>query len=172
MTPNGIRGFAIGLFIATSLFASIYFFGNGQTDAAPYTEAPSLTEEEMTTMLENAGYIVLTEEKYEEIAHHVDEEPIEEQAEEIIEDEPMQAEPEETQPETPSQQVYYSYVNIQSGMSSSEVAGLLERANIIESRDEFLDYMRQQKLNQSIRVGEYELNSNMSIAEIAQRITF
>lgn len=64
-----------------------------------------------------------------------------------------------------------SILIIQSGMTPSEIGEILERTGIIQNKLDFEDYIVTQKLAGKIQIGEYELDSSMTIKEITEKIT-
>lgn len=67
--------------------------------------------------------------------------------------------------------VIKSFLVILPGMNSEQISDTLVRAGIIESNKELQDYMLSNNLTGLIQIGEYELNSTMTIEEIATIIT-
>lgn len=63
------------------------------------------------------------------------------------------------------------YLTIPDGGTVSEVASQLDEEKIISTSLAFKNYMENEGLSGDIRTGEFELNSSMSIAEIAAIIT-
>lgn len=62
-------------------------------------------------------------------------------------------------------------LSIQLGMTSSEISAKLEDANIILNKVDLNNYLSDQGLAGRIQVGNYELNSSMSLKQIAETIT-
>lgn len=62
-------------------------------------------------------------------------------------------------------------LHIQSGMTSSEISASLEQTGIIQNKQDFEDYLTAQDLSGKIQIGQYELNSTMSMKQIAETIT-
>ncbi|MBR7554374.1 endolytic transglycosylase MltG [Allobacillus sp. SKP8-2] len=62
-------------------------------------------------------------------------------------------------------------MEIEQGMNSSDIADSLERNKIINDRKPFIDYLAEHDLSQTIQLGSYEIDSSMSIEEIAKLIT-
>lgn len=60
---------------------------------------------------------------------------------------------------------------IRSGMTSTDISSILEQTNIIKNRKDFDQYLEDKRLSEGIQIGTYELNSSMTIAEIANLIT-
>ncbi|MFJ8066734.1 hypothetical protein ACIQYS_19265 [Psychrobacillus sp. NPDC096426] len=62
-------------------------------------------------------------------------------------------------------------LHIQSGMTSRDISVFLEQTGIIQNKQDFEDYLSAQDLSGKIQIGQYELNSTMSIKQIAEIIT-
>ncbi|MFJ7971415.1 endolytic transglycosylase MltG [Psychrobacillus sp. NPDC096389] len=62
-------------------------------------------------------------------------------------------------------------LHIQSGMTSSDISASLEQTGIIQNKQDFEDYLTAQDLSGKIQIGQYELNSTMSMKQIAETIT-
>lgn len=62
-------------------------------------------------------------------------------------------------------------LSIQLGMASSEISAKLEDAGIILNKVDMDNYLSDQGLAGRIQVGNYELNSSMSLKQIAETIT-
>ncbi|WP_017728332.1 endolytic transglycosylase MltG [Halalkalibacterium ligniniphilum] len=152
MSRSGLRGVAGGLFLGTILCATAYYFfeeSNAQTTAPSHT----VSTDEMVLTLEEKGYLVLTED---ELAA---------QQETLIdESSPSQSEHQSTI-------IYAMTLSIEPGMSSQQVANRLARGNVIKDESEFLAYLSSHDLIHSLRVGTYDLTSEMSLEEIADAIT-
>ncbi|MER2172049.1 MAG: hypothetical protein ABS938_15620 [Psychrobacillus psychrodurans] len=62
-------------------------------------------------------------------------------------------------------------LTITSGMTSSDISSLLEEAGVIQNKMDLHDYIVDQNLAGKIQIGEYEVNSSMSIKQITELIT-
>ncbi|SER81302.1 endolytic transglycosylase MltG [Psychrobacillus sp. OK032] len=62
-------------------------------------------------------------------------------------------------------------LHIQTGMTSRDISVFLEQAGIIQNKQDFADYLSAQDLSGKIQIGQYELNSTMSLKQIAEIIT-
>lgn len=71
--------------------------------------------------------------------------------------------------DTPS--LVKTLLRIEPGANSSNISYELERSGIIEHANEFDDYLTTNKLSGKIQIGEYDLDSSMSINKIAKIIT-
>ncbi|MGO4887175.1 hypothetical protein ACJ2A9_05400 [Anaerobacillus sp. MEB173] len=161
MSKVGLRGFAGGLFVATSVMAYMYYFHSDDVETVSETEAvhsPEATDDLndlLSNYLEEQHLVAITEEEYNTLLQS-----IQEQETNAANDEANQKEI-----------IYQVFLNISPGMSSGQVASYLEKAQIIESRSDFQRYLEKNKLTQAIKPGDYTFTSDMSFSEIADRIT-
>ena len=80
--------------------------------------------------------------------------------------EPVQGANEET-----SIGIVKTVLEIKSGMKSSDIATSLENAGIIQNKQDFEDYLTAQNMTANIQIGKFEVNSTMTIKQIAESIT-
>lgn len=62
-------------------------------------------------------------------------------------------------------------LDIYSGMSSNKVAAKLEELGVIEDKNEFNEYIYQKRLEEKIKVGQFEINYGADYDEILRIIT-
>lgn len=62
-------------------------------------------------------------------------------------------------------------LSVEIGMASSEISAQLEDAGIILNKVDMDNYLSDQGLAERIQIGNYELNSSMSLKQIAETIT-
>ncbi len=62
-------------------------------------------------------------------------------------------------------------ITVQSGMSSYDVAVLLEAADVVESASDFDVYLNQNGYSTRIEVGEFKVTKDMSYEELAKLLT-
>ena len=62
MKSNSIQSFAIGLLVATGVFAAVYYLAPSETTTSQTVKAPS--EDEMKIALTDKGYVIQTEEEW------------------------------------------------------------------------------------------------------------
>ncbi|MBU8905716.1 endolytic transglycosylase MltG [Desertibacillus haloalkaliphilus] len=159
MTQKGIRGFATGLFVATSIMTFFYFYeSNSQAEYEYENEELEITNADIEQYLQQQDLVVLPANEHDELLQAIEEF---QQGDHTREDEP----------DSERIFIYQTYLTIERGMSSSEVANELEKANIINDQHEFQNYLHEHNLTQSINIGEYQLNSEMSFEEIATIIS-
>lgn len=180
MLKHLLRGSAIGIFIATSAFASAYFF-NGSTSESYANEPLSIVE--AVKILEEADMVILNNNEYNELILAIDDlrvqldskeemlEDVETELEESLE-EPAEQETETVVEEEPEEEtVNKAVLVIEGGMSTRDISNQLVSLNIIDDRTAFEQYVNENGLERSLRFGEYELSSDMSIPEIARIIS-
>lgn len=73
--------------------------------------------------------------------------------------------------EEPSSVQVQTVLIIRKGMTSTDISSILEQTNIIKNRKDFEQYLEDKKLSEGIQIGTYEINSSMTIVEIANLIT-
>jgi hypothetical protein len=64
-----------------------------------------------------------------------------------------------------------SILIVQSGMNSKDISSALESTGIIQNKQDLEDYLDVQNLTGLIQIGEYKLDSSMTIKQIAEKIT-
>ncbi|MDG5470810.1 hypothetical protein P6709_03550 [Jeotgalibacillus sp. ET6] len=62
-------------------------------------------------------------------------------------------------------------LTIEPGMTSPEISQELEEFDIIEDASKLDEYLNNQELTENIQIGKYDVNSSLSIEEIADLIT-
>lgn len=73
--------------------------------------------------------------------------------------------------ESSSHSIIKTILRIESGTTSSSLSYELERSGIIKDTTEFDLYLSSNDLSGKIQIGEYDLDSTMSMSEIAKTIT-
>ncbi|WP_216830015.1 hypothetical protein [Alkalihalobacterium elongatum] len=160
MAKKTVQGLAAGILLATSVFAYMYFFQTTHAEIEQEDiEIPEieLSSEEMMDILKDQGFIILGEEEYQLLL----------KGREEAQRENSQEEEREPRPQT----IHYTIIKIQSGMSSMDVANYLEKVNVLDDTEQFLQFLRDNELTHQIKAGEFELNSLMTVEEIALTIT-
>ncbi|MFD2759426.1 hypothetical protein [Lentibacillus juripiscarius] len=178
-----IRSFALGLLTAgIILLATFYFSGSGQNNS-------ELSTEDMIKKVESKGYHVMTESEYISVSVQSDQNKNEETdsdqknkgeetASSTNKNEKSQSEEKNSnndddegeQTSEDSQPTTYT-LTIESGTPPSTISETLQENNIIESADEFTQYLEDKSYTKYVQLGEFELTSDMSHYEIAEAIT-
>jgi hypothetical protein len=168
MTKNGLRGFAGGLIISSSILAVIYFQDPVQSSQAE-AEKIGITDQDIEAYLAENEFVAVDKEEYETLINIKEEEAKAASAESTEENE--QDAPSAEEEEKAEDKPVAVTLNITEGMSTGEVCSFLEEANIIEDSDALLDHLLDNELEGLVRMGSYKVDSSMSIEEIAEEIT-
>ncbi|SFP21966.1 endolytic transglycosylase MltG [Salibacterium halotolerans] len=157
MTRKNIQVFAVGWFAAACCIAGAYFIlqpgpneAESSSQAGEPTEAPNpaaLSAEQHISFLESDGYVVLTQDEYNAVQE------------------------EDTPPEDGQTDELTAILHIEQGMTSGDVASLLQQLEMIEEESLFAQKLQESGRASSIKPGQYKLNNTMSIQDIIQRIT-
>src|SRR3954452_11591515 len=62
MKSNSLRSFALGLLVSAVVFAAVYYMGPSETESSQTVKAAS--EDEMKIALSDKGYVIQTEEEW------------------------------------------------------------------------------------------------------------
>lgn len=158
MMTNSLRSFASGLLIATTLIGAVYLFG---PEKAESTEQPAetaktkeLTEEEMIQQLASKGYVVHTEEEWNNQKAAANNEKTEDNS------------AQEQEKSNEEKVVYRAILSVSTGMTSIDVGNALEKAKIIDDGMDFYKEVEKRGLENELRPGTFEFESGMSMEEI------
>ncbi|MGM8213714.1 hypothetical protein ACLIBH_13130 [Virgibacillus sp. W0430] len=159
---QAIRAFSIGLFTASTILLLFYFFQESNKAERTYSL------EELTDMVEDTGNRIVTEEEYITLSLLKDEEKNTEPSEDLV-DTSENSEAQQTQPEVKAPLTYT--LKIEPNMMPTTVSKLLESNKIVEDASKLDNYLEEHDISTLIQIGEHQLTSDMSIAEIATMIT-
>ncbi|SDH49375.1 YceG-like family protein [Alteribacillus persepolensis] len=158
MNKYGIRMFAAGWFTAACIvliYQWLFAVDQGKTSASTHpapqenagSAAADMSEDNMISLLEQGGYVVAEKTNTASTSSNSD-------TDEKYEEPPYQA-----------------VLHIESGMTSSETAAILQRLKLIDDVAAFENSLREQEAATSIQAGFYDLHSNMTAEEIITSIT-
>ncbi len=94
----------------------------------------------------------------------------------ITEDTQKEKQDETKTEETPEPQVneeeaYRAVLSVESGDTSDDIATRLESLKIIDNPSEFITFLKENNYAERIQIGKYELNSKMTLEQVAKVIT-
>lgn len=162
-----LRTYALGLLTATAIIGIYYFY---VMDNDPNSVETDLTEAEMVSSLETAGYYIY---ETDPVISTIADREIEDDLAEDDQTEDQNSDAEITEENGQDDQVndHNSFIlTIEPGMTISQVADYLMIANLIESRGEFTSYLVDNNYGTNIQVGQFELNREMSLDEVVDTI--
>lgn len=86
-------------------------------------------------------------------------------------EQPKEQNKKENMQQSVSSTVHSFTLTITPGMTSSEISSLLEEAGVIQNKIDLEDYIVDRNLAGRIQIGEYDIDSNMTIKQITELIT-
>ena len=155
MNPSIIRGIGIGLFGSALLLTLLPT--SSSTSSQTKNDTPNgyeLIESTELTTLQNE--LNTTKEQLANIQMDLKEASKEPEESETIEEAPT---------------VTNTVLMIRANMTSTDISSTLEQAGVIKNRRDLDDYLIDNELSKRIQIGTYNLNSSMTLAEIADLIT-
>ena len=165
MKANVMASFAAGLLVASGVCGAVYFLSPNEEVTVKEEEAviepetvEAPTETEMKDLLATAGYVIYTQEEWDEQLAKV------------------KAEAEANKPknddgdEAKEKVVYKAILNVSSGMTSIDVGEALVQAKIIDNAMTFFKEVEKRGLENDLRPGTFELDSNMSLDDAIKTI--
>ncbi len=138
-------------------------------DSKDTTEATTETPEEVTTE-ETTTEVASTEESTTESPSTEEIISDSDVSIEGVVDESINTTTENTTTETADSTYVTAKISVTSGMTSSEVALLLQNAGIIEDYEDFDAYLNENGYSTQIRINDYSFNSNMTYQELAEAL--
>ncbi|MCJ7842203.1 endolytic transglycosylase MltG [Lederbergia sp. NSJ-179] len=150
MSAKSMRSFAMGLMIAACACGVVYYSTPNNETNAKVEEKPSV--EDMKSMLTSEGYVIHTEEEWEEQLAAM------KKAKENVPEEPKEKPKEKI--------VYHAIITVTEGMTSIDVGEALQKAHIIDKKMDFVNEVEKRKLSGKLRPGTYEVNDQMKFDEV------
>ncbi|ARK32687.1 hypothetical protein [Halalkalibacter krulwichiae] len=168
MKANTLRSFAGGLIVAATVCGAVYFFGTEEGQANEASVA--VTTEDLITELAAEGYMIQTEEQWQEQLAAAEQAIIDEIVVEPEADEEEKEEEEKEEEEVKEVVIYKTMLTVSPGMTSIDVGEALVRANIIDSAMKFFNEVEKRDLANELRPGTFEVDSDMSLKEVINLI--
>ncbi|WP_391116063.1 hypothetical protein [Psychrobacillus sp. L3] len=158
MKRGSIRSLGIGLFLAGAVFQIQLLSTSGEIKSshAINVEAYEKSQAELKIVKQQLAQLQLNLE-------NVKKENITEVNAKIKEKEDKES--------TPKKSTSNSILIVQPGMNSRDISSALENTGIIQNKQDFEDYLDAQNLTGRIQIGEYELDSSLTMKQIAEKIT-
>lgn len=166
ITPSVLRSFAGGLIVAAGIIGIAYLSGGADGKAT----VKKMSEDDMKAELTEKGYVIKTEEEWNEQLKAIDRAQAE--AEKAKAEAKKNADNKKAEAEKPAESsgeekvIYRTVVNVTSGMTSIDVGHTLETAKIIPNALEFSQEVERRGLSSQLRPGIFEIESGMTIDQI------
>ena len=169
-----LRSFALGLLTATSIIGIYYYFIYEQEIPE---NTPLLSEAEMIVELEGAGYYIYEDDPLEDVtvpdlSDDDQEEPVDDletdgdETESTDEEHDLEDEDETGDSDLADSDHEVIVFTIEPGMSIGTVADMLVDEDLIDNRDDFISYLSENNYGTNIQIGEFELNQDLTLAEV------
>ncbi|MBD8067862.1 hypothetical protein [Bacillus sp. PS06] len=158
MKAKLVSSFAAGLIVATGISGAVYFLDKSEGTNVQRAEAPST--EEMKELLASTGYVIHTEDEFKEQLAAAEEAASKNNSKE------EGSETNEKEDEVKETVIYRTMLTVTTGMTSIDVGEALVKANIIDNAMDFFNDVEKKGLASKLRPGTYEVDSQMSSAQI------
>ncbi|MFC0089559.1 endolytic transglycosylase MltG [Allobacillus sp. GCM10007491] len=157
-----VMAYSVGLLTATFIFGLIYWMEVNSNEVKDFSNVP---ESEIQTYIEEQELKLLPQDEYTNLVDKNKE--LKAQLKALK----KESSTSDDSASSNEKDVFHYVLEIEQGMNSSDIADSLERNKIINDRKPFIDYLAEHDLSQTIQLGSYEIDSSMSIEEIAKLIT-
>ncbi|MBM6617246.1 hypothetical protein [Bacillus suaedaesalsae] len=164
MTKGFMRGFSLGIILTCLL---VFFIDNPfrKDNESLVTKETPLTEQSISAALKEKGQVAISTEEINRLKQ-IEQQLATKPAEEAEEATPAQDE------SSTEQDAPITYVlEIQSGMASTEISKKLAEVKVINNAADLDNYLQEKDWEGKIQIGTFEVNSKMSLDEIARIIT-
>ncbi|MFB6465808.1 aminodeoxychorismate lyase [Cytobacillus sp. Hz8] len=155
MNKQSLRAFSFGIFFTVCIIASYYYLF--------HHENKTLSASDAISFLKEKNYVILTKEKYDDLVKN----------QSSTKPKSENAQKNSTKQKTATnkkKEITYQLV-ITSGMSSEEIATILENQGIIEDKAKLTNYMSEHDYSTKIQLGKFPLTDQMSLEQIAKIIS-
>ncbi|HET7628455.1 MAG TPA: hypothetical protein VFK44_08725 [Bacillales bacterium] len=169
MTKRGMRGFAAGIWVAALVMAFFVYTSDSleKTAAKPAV----ITESQVDEYLDTHGQVAVSESEYENLQAKAKANEQEEKSKTAADDSDDSKSKSDIESDTKKENVRSFTLHIRSGMTGGEIAAKLEEANIIKDKFDLIHYLKKHNMEQDVQLGTVQIKSDMTIAEIAKKIT-
>lgn len=165
-----MRGFASGIIATTAIIGLVYFQMTPSSEATSANSAP-ITENAVQSYLASQGEIAVDKKMFDKWQES------EKQTKSDNSGQKDQSSKKDTSTKgdstTKAKQstVNTATVQVTQGMMTSDVAAILESKHVIKNKYDLIHYVVNNKLEPYLQLGTYTLSSDMTIAQIASKLT-
>lgn len=165
MTKRGMRGFAAGLWLAALVMA--YFYYTDQHDAAQTEAKPErVTEAQVQQFLNEHNQVAVDKSTYESLQTTA-----QKQEKQANKTDKKEKKSDDTHKHKKKNTPRTYALHIKSGMTIEGIGTKLEKAKIIPDEAKLRKYLHTHDMEKKVQLGTFKLKSDMSIPEIAKKIT-
>ncbi|MDQ0351023.1 hypothetical protein J2R98_000826 [Alkalibacillus filiformis] len=154
--------FSLGIIVTTLILSVVYFSeAEGEQEVADVESNEHITIEEAHELLEEEGHIIISQSEMDQFDQlEADYNDLNEQLEEYQAEESI----------TDHDHKVFT-LEVESGMSTQNIASVLEEQGIINDSGELVNYLTENDYSRAIQVGTYVVTSEMTHQQIAITIT-
>lgn len=182
---QSIRFFAIGLLAASVIFFGFYYFLPGAK-----TSIEDVPLEDMVSEIESQGYRVITENEFISFTLNKEDKPETEEKDESnkkddskkkdsskkksddsTDKKKKDKDKKKKKKDKDDDKVIKAKFTTEDGVVTQDIADILKDEKIIDDRQKFLDFLDDNDYSPYIQIGTFEVNSDMTMKEIAEIIT-
>ncbi|WP_246945889.1 hypothetical protein [Bacillus pinisoli] len=168
MSKGSLRGFSIGILLATALLTITLYTSENTTIE---NTAQPLTDEDVKRYLSEANQTAITNEEHSRLKElETENQQLKKQLAQATTQKEAVEESKEKDENKSEPEIKYIF-EIKQGMTTPEISKKLEDLNIIKNSTDLSNYLKDKGWEGSIQIGTFELSSTMSVEEIAKIIT-
>ncbi len=160
-----MRAFASGILVTSAVVGFFYFQVFAPFDQ-PDESKQALTESTVQQYLEEHGLEAVDADAYTKWQKNKGQDNKKENS-----DDKQKKTSDEQAQDNPSKDITKATIAVKQGMSTQDVIDELVKQKIIKSGDKFQDYLENHNLATGVQIGKYKLSSDMSMSEVADKIT-
>ncbi|HET7579801.1 MAG TPA: hypothetical protein VFK33_11005 [Bacillales bacterium] len=172
MTKRGMRAFAAGLWVAAAVLACFFYFGPQTQETA--AKPSEVTKGQVQRYLANHNQIAIDESKYEAQQSTTGKKDKPSKKETSNKTDNAKKDNQKSGKSNPNKKESSpkSYtLHIHSGMTGGEIGQKLENADIISNWYDLSKYLQNHNLENKVQLGTFTITGDMSVSEIAKKIT-
>ncbi|ASB88362.1 endolytic transglycosylase MltG [Bacillus sonorensis] len=159
MTRQSVQAFAGGMILATAVLAgTFYMTGGGNAEASK--NGQKVSEADVKAYLKDNEQVSLKRADYQELLQY---------KEKSLKHDDASQDDNSAADEAKKGSKYK--LEIKKGMSTEEVADILEKEKVVTSADDFKDYVKDAGYESKIRAGKYELKRGSSLKSILKTLS-
>ncbi|KAB8128432.1 endolytic transglycosylase MltG [Gracilibacillus oryzae] len=151
-----VRAFSLGLLTASLIIGIVYYLAEDRQKDNETVE----DGKDILTEAQEQGYFIYDTDMEEKIA------ALETEIANLSEDQTA-----DQNSDTADKEVVNFMFRIDQGMKLPQIVDQLEQYNLIDNRNDFITYLEENQLTRLIQPGEFLINNQMSVEEIAAHIT-
>lgn len=178
MTKRGMRGFAAGLWVAAVILAYFYFLGPNLLPTAAKNK--NITQKQVDAYLANHGKMSIGDSEYASLKSSANKASNKQSKSKkkksssnkgSNKSDSKSSSSSSSNDNSQSNNVKTYTLTVSSGMTGGQIGSQLEKAGILSNGNDLANYLQNHNLANKVQLGTFTFKSNMSVADIANKIT-